>query len=174
MNRIFSKSFILILTVMFIVSCSSKKQEQQRPNILFIMSDDHAYQAISAYGSGLNHTPNIDRLASEGIQFEQEKLDAIFKRLELSDLKGMRDDLITPIDVFIIADVSNDGKFDLISRKWHEPLCNILDMFKYEKEAIERDKFYQDNNLLGNENRYDKFCKIYSSKFIRTCKRNHH
>lgn len=30
----------------------------ENPNILFIMSDDHAYQAISAYGCGLNHTPN--------------------------------------------------------------------------------------------------------------------
>ena len=42
---------------------------QQRPNIVFIMSDDHAYQAISAYGYGLNHTPNIDQLAKKGILF---------------------------------------------------------------------------------------------------------
>ena len=40
-----------------------------RPNILFIFSDDHAYQALSAYGHGLNHTPNIDRLAREGMLF---------------------------------------------------------------------------------------------------------
>lgn len=33
------------------------------------MSDDHAYQAISAYGHGLNNTPNIDRLAREGVIF---------------------------------------------------------------------------------------------------------
>ncbi len=38
----------------------------KQPNILFIMSDDHGAQAISAYGSGLNHTPNIDRLAQNG------------------------------------------------------------------------------------------------------------
>ncbi len=37
-----------------------------RPNILFIMSDDHAAHAISAYGSKVNNTPHIDRLASEG------------------------------------------------------------------------------------------------------------
>lgn len=42
-----------------------------RPNILFIFSDDHAYQAISAYGTGLNQTPNIDRLAKEGIRFDR-------------------------------------------------------------------------------------------------------
>ena len=40
------------------------------PNIVFIMSDDHASQAISAYGSKLIQTPNIDRLAKEGMKFE--------------------------------------------------------------------------------------------------------
>ena len=39
------------------------------PNILYIMSDDHAYQAVSAYGHGLNQTPNIDRIANEGMRF---------------------------------------------------------------------------------------------------------
>ncbi len=41
-----------------------------RPNILFIMSDDHAARAISAYGGGLNRTPNIDRLAAEGMRHD--------------------------------------------------------------------------------------------------------
>ena len=41
----------------------------RRPNILFIMSDDHASHAISAYGSRINQTPNIDRIAKEGIRF---------------------------------------------------------------------------------------------------------
>ena len=36
-------------------------------NVLFIFTDDHAYQAISAYGSNRNKTPNIDRIANEGI-----------------------------------------------------------------------------------------------------------
>ena len=42
-----------------------------RPNVVFIMSDDHAYQAISAYGSPWIETPNIDRIANEGIRFDQ-------------------------------------------------------------------------------------------------------
>lgn len=41
------------------------------PNIVFIFSDDHAYQSISAYGHGLNNTPNIDRLATEGMRFDR-------------------------------------------------------------------------------------------------------
>ncbi len=44
--------------------------QTSRPNIIFIFSDDHAYQAISAYGSRINHTPNIDRIAREGMRFE--------------------------------------------------------------------------------------------------------
>ena len=40
-----------------------------RPNILFIMSDDHAAHAISAYGSRVNQTPNLDRLANAGMRF---------------------------------------------------------------------------------------------------------
>lgn len=42
----------------------------QRPNILFIMSDDHASHAMSCYGSRINVTPNIDRIANEGIRFD--------------------------------------------------------------------------------------------------------
>jgi arylsulfatase A-like enzyme len=40
-----------------------------RPNILFIFSDDHAQNAISAYGSKVNKTPNIDRIAENGARF---------------------------------------------------------------------------------------------------------
>jgi len=41
-----------------------------KPNILFIFSDDHAQHAISAYGSKVNQTPHIDRLAKEGVRFK--------------------------------------------------------------------------------------------------------
>ncbi|KAH7178959.1 alkaline-phosphatase-like protein [Fusarium flagelliforme] len=40
-----------------------------QPNIIFIMADDHAAKAISAYGAGINHTPNLDRLADGGMLF---------------------------------------------------------------------------------------------------------
>ena len=58
-----------------ITGCSSaEKQPADRPNIVFIMSDDHAYQAIGAYGgplAGLAPTPNIDRIAHEGMRFNR-------------------------------------------------------------------------------------------------------
>jgi arylsulfatase A-like enzyme len=42
----------------------------RRPNILFIMADDHAARAISAYGQGINRTPGIDRLAEGGMRLD--------------------------------------------------------------------------------------------------------
>ena len=69
MKRLFSNFFVLLLIGAVFSACHSKQQEAQRPNIIYIMSDDHAYQAISAYGYGLNETPQIDRLAHEGAIF---------------------------------------------------------------------------------------------------------
>ena len=52
----------------------SQPANRQRPNIIYIMSDDHAYQAISAYGGRLKEyapTPNIDRIAANGMRFNR-------------------------------------------------------------------------------------------------------
>lgn len=48
---------------------SVKEEPKKSPNIIFIMSDDHAYQAISAYNNTLIQTPNIDRIAKMGMLF---------------------------------------------------------------------------------------------------------
>lgn len=63
---------IPILLTLFATAASHAADAPKRPNILFIFSDDHALQAISAYnyrGRSLNQTPNIDRLAKEGAIF---------------------------------------------------------------------------------------------------------
>ena len=51
-------------------ACAQAPQVASRPNIIFILSDDHAYQAIGAYGNKIASTPNIDRLAKEGALFK--------------------------------------------------------------------------------------------------------
>lgn len=66
LNRILFLSFLMASACSYILSSQEK---QKRPNIILMVSDDHAYQAISAYGHGLNETPNIDRLANEGSIF---------------------------------------------------------------------------------------------------------
>ncbi len=49
---------------------TAKKKEAKRPNIILIVTDDHSYNAISCYGSKLIQTPNIDRIANEGMRFD--------------------------------------------------------------------------------------------------------
>lgn len=46
------------------------EQPSDRPNVLFIMTDDHDRQALSCYGSVLNRTPNLDRISDEGMRFK--------------------------------------------------------------------------------------------------------
>ena len=45
--------------------------EAKRPNVLFIFTDDHAFQAMSCYGSKINRTPNLDRIAEGGMKFNR-------------------------------------------------------------------------------------------------------
>ncbi|MEC7923185.1 MAG: acetylglucosamine-6-sulfatase, partial [Planctomycetota bacterium] len=69
MTRI-SVPVYLMLSVLL---CPALPAQEERPNILFIMSDDHTSQAFGVYGSRLaklNPTPVIDRLAKEGMLFE--------------------------------------------------------------------------------------------------------
>lgn len=54
-----------------LVVAAALLQIAPRPNIVMIFSDDHARQAISAYGSTLVETPNLDRLAQEGLRFDR-------------------------------------------------------------------------------------------------------
>ena len=64
--------FATLIAFLFLSSnMQQQKKEDTRPNIVFIMSDDHAYQAISAYGDSLNSTPNLDLLAKEGMLFKR-------------------------------------------------------------------------------------------------------
>ena len=101
---------VLIIAVSgFFSSCLHRKTDQIRPNILFIMSDDHAFQAISAYGTGLNQTPNIDRLATEG---------AIFTRACVTNsiCAPSRAVLLTGKHSFMNGKVDNRMPFD-----WDQP-----------------------------------------------------
>jgi arylsulfatase A-like enzyme len=64
----------ILLCLWAISSHSQVPSKKRKPNIIFIMSDDHGYQAISAYKDRFKNfapTPNIDRLAKEGMRFDR-------------------------------------------------------------------------------------------------------
>ena len=66
------KSTLGILAIIGLLAFSPARAEEKPaagPNILFVFTDDHGYQALSAYGSNRNKTPNMDRIAKEGMLF---------------------------------------------------------------------------------------------------------
>lgn len=93
---------MLTLLVLLAGACT---QKSERPNIVFIMSDDHAYKAISAYDGTLNKTPNIDRLAKEG---------AIFTRATVTNsiCSPSRAVMLTGKHSFVNGRIANRGSFD--------------------------------------------------------------
>jgi arylsulfatase A-like enzyme len=93
--------FIVMAALMagFQAGVASAEDAAAPPNIIFIMSDDHAEQAISAYGSELVETPNIDRIAREGVLFRNAFVTnsicapsrAVFLTGKYSHRNGLRD-----------------------------------------------------------------------------------
>ncbi|MEL6305205.1 MAG: sulfatase [Bacteroidota bacterium] len=69
MKTVFTAICVTLLVFYYGYKTKESPKKAKRPNIIFIMSDDHAYQAISAYGSQLIETPNIDKIANDGMLF---------------------------------------------------------------------------------------------------------
>jgi len=64
---------LYVLFLISLASCNATEKEK-RPNIIWIFSDDHSYQTIGAYGdrfASFNPSPNIDRIANEGMRFDR-------------------------------------------------------------------------------------------------------
>jgi arylsulfatase A-like enzyme len=70
-HLVFTMKFLISTFIVLLAASAAPAlaDESTRPNIIFIFSDDHAQHAISAYGSKVNQTPHIDRLAAEGARF---------------------------------------------------------------------------------------------------------
>ncbi|HRN47032.1 MAG TPA: sulfatase [Niabella sp.] len=98
---------ILFASMLFIAGNAQYNNANQpsRPNIVYIMSDDHGYQAVSAYGYGLNKTPNIDRLAKEG---------ALFTTATVTNslCAPSRAVMLTGKHSFVNGKVDNEARFD--------------------------------------------------------------
>jgi arylsulfatase A-like enzyme len=60
---------ILLILIFTLVSCTTQ-DESSRPNIIYVMTDQQAFDAMSCAGNELVHTPALDKLASEGVRFE--------------------------------------------------------------------------------------------------------
>ena len=122
----------------------------QKPNILFIMTDDHACRAVGAYGGGILETPGIDRLAKEGVRFERAFVTnglcspsrAVILTGKHSHLNGVRDNA----DVFDSAQVTfpkllrQQGYATALIGKWH--LKSTPSGFDYWKVLPDQGSYY--------------------------------
>jgi len=64
-----------LISIIVLMSCQSEKKvsdaENENPNIIYILADDMGYNDLGCYGAPRIQTPNIDRMAAEGIRFTQ-------------------------------------------------------------------------------------------------------
>ncbi|MEN8007433.1 MAG: sulfatase/phosphatase domain-containing protein [Candidatus Krumholzibacteriota bacterium] len=107
----------------------SQAPVEKRPNILVIMTDDHTVQAMGCYGSRINRTPNLDRLASEGVRFVQgfctNAVCSPSRATLLTGKYGHRNGVVTNHDIFDGSQatfpgiLSEAGYETALIGKWH-------------------------------------------------------
>ncbi|MCK3685595.1 sulfatase [Maribellus sp. YY47] len=72
MNSVFRFLVLMFVAAVFATACTPsapKEAKPERPNIIFIMTDDHSYQTLSTYDDRFIQTPGLDRIANEGVTF---------------------------------------------------------------------------------------------------------
>jgi len=72
-TRLFDYKIIFLGVLILILSCSKEKtkivEAENKPNIILFVSDDHGTDALGSYGNPVIKTPNLDKLAAEGVRF---------------------------------------------------------------------------------------------------------
>lgn len=147
------KKIATILSVVALLLSNVLLAQNKQPNIIFIMSDDHAAQAIGVYGgalSSLNPTPNIDKLANEGMRFDNAFCtNSICTPSRASIISGQYSqtnevlDLDQKLDVakqYLPIELKKLGYSTAVVGKWH--LKNEPTNFDYYKVLPSQGKYF--------------------------------
>lgn len=149
------------------VGCQRKEKPVEKPNILYIMADDHSYQTISAYSDKLIQTPNIDRIADGGVIFENSFVgNSICAPSRATLLTGKHTHKSGQIDNSVTFDstqvtfpklLQQVGYQTAMVGKWH--LRSNPTGFDYWNILPGQGQYYNpDFNEMGNKKRYEGYC----------------
>jgi len=121
--------FFLIVAFFTVTLCSCKTEIKKRPNIIVIVTDDHAKNAVSAFGSKMINTPNIDRIAKEGIRFNNAFVTnalcgpsrAVILTGKYSHINGFKDNQSTfdNRQMTFVKLLKDAGYYTSVVGKWH-------------------------------------------------------
>ena len=121
---------IFFLSLLFLTSCSVHEKTTDKPNIILIIGDDISWDDIGCYGNPSVHTPNIDKLAAEGLLFNNAFItSSSCSPSRCSIITGRYPhntgaaELHTPLPAhlkFFPELLRQNGYFSALLAKWHE------------------------------------------------------
>jgi len=151
----------IVFSFLFCLAASFAVAADERPNILFIFTDDHAYQAISAYGSNRNETPNMDRLANEGMRFTNccvtnslcGPMRAVIQSGKYSHINGFKTNSGEKFDISqptFPKMLQKAGYQTAIVGKWHLD-CDARPGYDYSEVLIGQGSYYNPDMIKNGE-----------------------
>ena len=156
------KKFYFVLIVALLSSCNSAKkvaESNTKPNIIFVMTDDHARKAMSAYSPDLIETPNLDRIANEGIKFNNAFVTnslcgpsrAVFLTGKFSHINGYRAnfDKFDGSQPTLPKYLGKAGYYTAIIGKWH--LVSVPQGFDEFNILIDQGEYYSPRFFNGKD-----------------------
>jgi arylsulfatase A-like enzyme len=164
-----------ILSVAFFCKCGAEKEKPvEKPNILFIMSDDHAFQTLSAYSDKLINTPNIDRIAEDGVIFRNSfvgnSICAPSRATLLTGKHTHKNGQMTNSDTFDGAQVTfpkllqRAGYETALVGKWH--LRSEPTGFDYWNILPGQGQYYNPDFIeMGEKEQYEGYCTTLTTDF---------
>lgn len=154
------------ISLLFLLLCGHMTYAQQQPNIIIIVSDDHAFQSIGAYGSKLMKTPAIDRIAKEGVRFDKGYVTnsicgpsrAVILTGKYSHKNGFKDNENSKFDGSqdsFVKQLRNGGYQTAWIGKWH--LETTPQGFDHWQVLPDQGQYYNPDFLMqdGSKKRYD-------------------